>query len=1317
MNCILFLLGLTVFQNDIHAQCPAGQIELTVTYQSASNDAENSWLLWDATTGTELLCDDAPAVASANTVCVVVGHTINLYVWETNGDGWNNSTIAISYSEDGSNNGGNTRNKVAYGTNGNPGNIASVVMGNGSLDNCPGGSPSDGSGGVLATTFTALAPLPLYSECPWTLNMFDNAGDGWSTGERLNVSVDGEPSFAYYVYGGTSQTETVYVTKGGTFDQDFAIGSFSSEVSWELVNDEGTTVYSANGSPNPNPIAQISTTCADVIPIVLTCPADVTAECSDDLEPATQGEATYTGGTGTVTVTHSDAISGGSCTGQYTITRTWTATDNVGSETCDQIIEVEDNTPPVIVCPSNLTIACSENDTPASTGNASATDNCTDPAFIMIGHGDVITPGNCPGNYTITRTWTATDPCAKFSNCNQIITVEDIIPPVISCPAATTIECSDDSSPANTGEPSATDNCSLPNNITFGSSDAITPGSCPGNYTITRTWTATDECNKSSNCNQTITVEDTTPPLIVTCPTDQGPIEWPTGFNITPVAANTPQDPSIHPSNYNNMVYTELCGTVTITYQDALIGPSPANCPTLWIVKRTWTITDECGLSSQCVQTFTFIDTTNPTITCPADPAPIEWTAGFNTTPVGPNTPQDNSISPAIYGTATASDNCGSPTVTYQDELMGPSPANCPNLWLVKRTWTATDACGLTDVCVQTFTFKDTTPPVIGTCPPNRNVEGCTLADITNGDLTALAFSNTPTMVSENDFTNEGGVATDNCGIQSYAYQDVANGTCPIVVTRTWTVTDVCGQTVICTQTITIDDTTPPTAACLNISISLNANGQYNLAPAQIFDAANASDNCGAVVPLSASPNYFSCPQEGANNVVLTVEDDCGNTATCTAIVTVADFITNINVSSTNEGCAGAGNGTITISATAAGGQVGYSIDGGANFNFTGFYSTLSPGTYNIVIKVFGIPAVCVETATVTVGAGGTPTTWYKDEDGDGYSDGITVVSCSQPTGYIANPSAGTDCDDNNAAIHPGAAEICDGLDNDCDGILGADEVDADGDGYMVCEDDCNDGDPTIHPFAIELCDGIDNDCNGLVDDGISTTYVGNIAFSSQAQLNNWAACYTTIQGSVTISGSNITNLGPLSNITVITGNLLIYNNPVLTSLNGLGNLTAVGGSLYMYYNFQLSNCCAISDLLENGGVSGAVVIFYNASGSSCNSPAAIITSCPTIPPVVDPFSEVASVPAVSLSVERPFNVYPNPAHDTFTAQFNKADVHGQLQVRDLLGRVFLTMEVEKGTEQVTVDFNKINVESGIYLVTLIENGEAQTERLVVHRN
>jgi parallel beta-helix repeat protein len=108
----------------------------------------------------------------------------------------------------------------------------------------------------------------------------------------------------------------------------------------------------------------------------------------------------------------------------------------------------------------------------------------------------------------------------------------------------------------------------------------------------------------------------------------------------------------------------------------------------------------------------------------------------------------------------------------------------------------------------------------------------------------------------------------------------------------------------------------------------------------------------------------------------------------------------------------------------------------------------------------------------------GKKTTYYLDFDGDTYGDpNVSVVDRTQPPGYVTD---GTDCDDNDPGINPGAAEICgDGIDNDCDGQVDEGCTDADGDGYAD-DVDCDDNDPNVNPGAAEVCgDGIDNDCDG----------------------------------------------------------------------------------------------------------------------------------------------------------------------------------------------------------------------------------------------
>ncbi len=104
-----------------------------------------------------------------------------------------------------------------------------------------------------------------------------------------------------------------------------------------------------------------------------------------------------------------------------------------------------------------------------------------------------------------------------------------------------------------------------------------------------------------------------------------------------------------------------------------------------------------------------------------------------------------------------------------------------------------------------------------------------------------------------------------------------------------------------------------------------------------------------------------------------------------------------------------------------------------------------------------------------------TPQAWYQDGDGDRYGNpSVTQSSCTKPSGYVA---VAGDCADGNASAHPYATEVCNSIDDDCDGKV--DEgFDADNDGYTSCGGDCNDGNNKVYPGAPQLCNGINDDCS-----------------------------------------------------------------------------------------------------------------------------------------------------------------------------------------------------------------------------------------------
>jgi hypothetical protein len=108
---------------------------------------------------------------------------------------------------------------------------------------------------------------------------------------------------------------------------------------------------------------------------------------------------------------------------------------------------------------------------------------------------------------------------------------------------------------------------------------------------------------------------------------------------------------------------------------------------------------------------------------------------------------------------------------------------------------------------------------------------------------------------------------------------------------------------------------------------------------------------------------------------------------------------------------------------------------------------------------------------------------WYRDADNDGFGDESDQVSaCEAPAWYVEESAMGFDCDDTDSAYHPGAEEsdCTDPNDYNCDGSVAYEDADADG--FPACED-CNDADAEVNPDAVEICNEIDDDCDGAIDD------------------------------------------------------------------------------------------------------------------------------------------------------------------------------------------------------------------------------------------
>ena len=168
-------------------------------------------------------------------------------------------------------------------------------------------------------------------------------------------------------------------------------------------------------------------------------------------------------------------------------------------------------------------------------------------------------------------------------------------------------------------------------------------------------------------------------------------------------------------------------------------------------------------------------------------------------------------------------------------------------------------------------------------------------------------------------------------------------------------------------------------------------------------------------------------------------------------------------------------------------------------------------------------PASCVWDVTATGGS----TTYYADLDGDGFGDASTSIqgyTClGAPAGYVTDAA---DCNDSNAAVHPGATEVCNGIDDNCSGV--ADEgltftdyyADLDLDGYgagaatnacaqpigfVTTNTDCDDNNASANPAATEICNEVDDNCDGQIDEGVQNTYYEDMDGDGYGSMSFWS--------------------------------------------------------------------------------------------------------------------------------------------------------------------------------------------------------------------
>jgi len=334
------------------------------------------------------------------------------------------------------------------------------------------------------------------------------------------------------------------------------------------------------------------------------------------------------------------------------IIRVWTATDASGNQnSCSQIIQLRDSTAPMVAAGSiascYLTVADAE---AAAIAATTAVDACPGPVVLTA-----VTVGDCAAVITVT----ATDGCGNSASVSYNTRLDNQAPTLTTAAGSldATLECNDLTGilDALVLAPAATDNCDTSPTLHLVGDD-VTPGPCPAAYVRVRRWNFTDTCgNTSADFVQTITVRDTTLPLLGACPA-----------NIT-VACTHGGGEVV---NFTEPAATDNCDAAP------LVTCTPASGSTFGagVTTVTCSASDACGNASvACSFTVSVIDTVRPTIVCPPDAL------------VQCPDPTD----PSATGTATSTDNCDlTPVITSADETPLEVTPSTPLDWNLRTTAT-----------------------------------------------------------------------------------------------------------------------------------------------------------------------------------------------------------------------------------------------------------------------------------------------------------------------------------------------------------------------------------------------------------------------------------------------------------------------------------------------------------------------------------------------------------------------------------------------------------------------------------------------------
>ncbi|MCB9235628.1 MAG: HYR domain-containing protein [Bacteroidia bacterium] len=701
-------------------------------------------------------------------------------------------------------------------------------------DNCPGATTIQTAGLGSGATFAVGSTVETYQvtdaagnldSCSFTITVQDNEAPSIVCPADTVIPADSGQCSAMFTY--TSPVGMDNCPNDSTF-QSAGLGSGAT-----FPVGMTTETYVVIDQQGTSDSCSFTVTVLDIEAPVVTCPADTmvnndAGNCSAVFSYTTPVGTDNCAGAST---TQTAGLASGATFPLGATTNTFVVTDGSGNmDSCSFTVTVMDAEAPQITCPANLTV----NTDP---GQCSAVVNYTAP----------VGTDNCPGASTTlssgqgtggtfalgvnTETYVVTDGAGNTDSCSFTITVEDHQNPTIVCPANFSVNNDNGFCGAvvTYTTPVGTDNCAMDTTV-------LLSGGGSGSFFSVGvngiTWQATDAAGNTASCSFNITVVDAQAPAI-TCPS-----------NIT-VSNDAGQCSAV--VSYTAPVGTDNCpGTSTAL----TAGLGSGSAFPLGVNTETYTATDGAGNQTSCSFTITVNDNEAPQITCPAD-LTVSNDSGMCAAVVSYTTPVGTDNCPGVSTTQTAGLGSGSSFA----------------VGVTTESYLAVDSAGNVDSCSFTITVEDNENPMAVCQNVTVYLDGSGMASVTTLDV-----------------DNGSG---DNCGIDSMwvapsSFTCVDTGANSV----TLTVMDFSGNMDSCVATVTVMDSTPPAALCMDITLQLDSNGNASIVAGDIDGG--STDNC-TIASLVASQTAFNCSNVGANSVTLTVTDVNGNVDSCTATVTVED--------------------------------------------------------------------------------------------------------------------------------------------------------------------------------------------------------------------------------------------------------------------------------------------------------------------------------------------------------------------------------------------------------------------------------------------